>query len=126
MEAAKIGKVYKITHINSDDIYIGSTFQSLNKRFNDHWARSYGGSAHEWMHTYQKCEFLIELIKEYQGLDKLGLSAMEQLHINKENPAINKCPAFNPISGRCHHLTNKKGYPEQAIFRRKHNCHICK
>ena len=96
----KIGRVYKI-YFNKN-IYIGSTFKTLNERFNRH---KYDYKC--WLNKKRndKCEiypyflqfgienFKIELIKEYEVCDKYHLQAYEQLWINKLD-CVNKNSSF--------------------------------
>jgi hypothetical protein len=98
----KVGRIYKIITQESNDIYIGSTFQDLAQRFKRHknhykdWKKGVfcNIAVFELFEKYgvDKCKMM--LIKEYEVFDRLELEAREQLWINKLKP-INKINAFN-------------------------------
>lgn len=69
------GKIYKIIHARSNFVYVGSTFNTLNKRFGQHKSQLLRG--------LDSREYKIILIKEYKVIDKNHLEAYEQLWINK-------------------------------------------
>lgn len=85
-----IGRVYKITSCKGDEIYIGSTTQILTQRFGEHKyeytsKRRPGKKSSSWVlfdkYGVENCK--IELIKEYEIVDRQHLDAYEQLWINK-------------------------------------------
>jgi hypothetical protein len=92
----KIGRVYKILGINEatkDMLYIGSTFEELDVRYTKHFS-NYRGIMPKMMRIYGKDSFEIELIKEYNVIDKYQVRAYEQLYINKfKKKIINKYDA---------------------------------
>lgn len=98
----RTGKVYKIICTQSNDVYVGSTFNDTRKRFIQH---KYGFA--QWKSTNERKlsiyplfekygfdNFKIIVIKEYQVADKNHLLAYEQLWINKTR-CVN---ANNPLS----------------------------
>jgi group I intron endonuclease len=100
----KIGKVYKIICSQSNDVYIGSTFNTLRDRWMDHKNRyrvyqknkSRNMSIHTYFDKYGIDNFKIILIKEYEVVDRKHLESKEQLWINKLKN-INIQSAFNPM-----------------------------
>ena len=105
----KIGRVYKIINRLTTDIYIGSTFSTLNERWRGH-KKKYNKllkknitkcSIYDKFKKYDIQNFKIILIKEYlcyreHNKDFKHLHSKEQLWINKMK-CINKVCAFNPI-----------------------------
>ena len=106
----KIGKVYKIICTQSNDIYIGSTFNTLRDRFRrhkNHYNDYLNNKGHklsimDYFSKYTVDNFKIVLIKEYKVIDRKHLEAYEQLWINKLKP-INTQSAF-----RVEYLSKKK------------------
>ena len=100
----KTGKVYKIICTQSNDVYIGSTFNTLRDRWMDHKNRyrqyqknpSRNMSIHTYFDKYGTDNFKIILIKEYEVVDRKHLESKEQLWINKFKN-INIQSAFNPL-----------------------------
>ena len=90
----KIGRVYKIVHNQSDLVYIGSTFNQLRFRFQQHKTKG-NCIISKYLKEYGKENFKIILIKKYNVIDREHLHAKEQLWINKLR-CINKnnCIAF--------------------------------
>jgi len=105
------GTVYKIIcNLDSNFVYIGSTFNQLRHRFQEHknkyksWLNGKGRkcSIFDYFQKYGIDNFTIIKIKEYlvcreHGLDKKHLHAYEQLWINKTRNCCNKMLAFKPI-----------------------------
>lgn len=108
----QIGNVYKIIcSVNSEFIYIGSTFQKLNLRWISHKSKynKYlkGGnnkmSIFKYYDKYGIQSFRIVLIKSYNVYrdsqrDHKHLLAFEQLWINKTKKSVNLYNAFSPIA----------------------------
>jgi hypothetical protein len=104
------GIVYKIIcNLDSNFVYIGSTFNELRHRFQEHknqyrfWINKKGNkcSCFDYFQKYGINNFSIIKIKEYicyrsHKLDKKHLHAYEQLWINKTR-CCNKLPSFNPL-----------------------------
>ena len=126
----KIGRIYKIISSESNSCYIGSTFQNIEDRFKNH---------KEKYSTYQKgfrvnfftsfvlfeeygtenCK--IEIIKEYQVIDKKHLEVYESLWINKlkQNSVNLKTPfSLNSISKKMYQKLYYETYKmkNQTIF----------
>jgi len=90
-----IGKVYKITSCKGDEIYIGSTFKSLEKRFNLHKSDFSKCKSKILFKKYGYDSCRIELIKEYEVCDEYQLKAYEQLWMSKyENQVVNERGSF--------------------------------
>ena len=89
------GKVYKIVSSKTDEIYIGSTFRTLQQRFQLH--KNMNGCSSNIL--FEKCgvdSCTIQLIKVYQVCDELHLQAYEQLWINKyKDKVVNKLSSFS-------------------------------
>ena len=101
-----IGRVYKIVCYDDPNLlYIGSTFKTLNQRWNVHkchYKRNVGNkSLYKYFDKYGVDTFKIFLIKEYYVYrynyrDLKHLHSKEQLWINKLNCINIKC-SFNPL-----------------------------
>ena len=91
-----IGRVYKICTDEkyTDQIYIGSTFQSLEDRFVRHRIDPTCSSS-ILFDKYGYENFHIELIGEYDVIDRDHLEVYETLWINKyRNKCVNQCVPF--------------------------------
>lgn len=111
----KTGRVYKIIANTGDDVYVGSTFNTLKDRMKKHrscyaeWKKGKGGkfAVYDMFEKYGVDHCKMVLIKEYQVVaetirDKKHLSVYEQLWINKTN-CINIQNSF-----QIKHLYDKK------------------
>lgn len=90
-----IGRVYKICTDEkyTDEIYIGSTFDTLKNRFVNHKTNLCSSSILFEKYGYENCH--IELIKEYDVLDREHLETYETLWICKyRNKCVNQCVPF--------------------------------
>jgi len=90
-----IGRVYKICTDEkyTDEIYIGSTFDSLENRFRRHKTHYCSSSILFDKYGYENCH--IELVKEYDVIDREHLEAYETLWICKyRNKCVNKSVPF--------------------------------
>jgi hypothetical protein len=127
-ESYKVGIVYKIFYNNDPNImYIGSTLQSLNKRWVYHQQdynkylvneKKNASTIYPYFKQYDIKNFTIELIKEYKVCDKKHLFMYEQLNINKYNP-VNRINPFNILAKE-----DKKIYAAKHYQENKENIHI--
>jgi hypothetical protein len=102
-----IGNVYRIVHLGSDICYIGSTFKSLKDRLSCHrssfkrWDRGLITTRiaiYPYFQKYGPYEFAIELLKQYEVVDRSQLFAYETLWMNKyKKTCVNEVPAFAPL-----------------------------
>lgn len=102
-----VGRVYTIRSYQTDEIYIGSTFNPLYKRFAEHKNvfNQYKKGNHNYITSFKLIEYddcYIELLEEYQNLTKDQLNKHEGEYIRKNN-CVNKY-----VAGR-----KKKEYDEQ-------------
>ena len=87
------GKIYQILNTVTDDVYIGSTTQTLSNRMKNH--RSDGKKRLCHLKIYQAFskhgvdEFYIELIEKYPCECKEELTAREGFHIRQKKPSFN-------------------------------------
>jgi len=89
MEELKLGRVYKIICKVSNDVYVGSTFRTLSKRWIDHknmfnrWLEGKTSTItiYPIEEKYGVENFRIELIKEYKVCDRKHLEMYETLWI---------------------------------------------
>lgn len=86
----KKGKIYKIVHNQSNLCYVGSTFDELRNRWQNHKRAAKCDKQkpcciHKYLQQYGPENFKCILIKEYNVVDKYHLRAYEQLWINKLN-----------------------------------------
>lgn len=113
-DSFKIGIVYQIFYNNDPNIkYIGSTMQSLNKRWTYHKQdynkylidnKKNASTIYTYFKQYDIKNFTIEEIKKYNVVDKIQLIMYEQLNINKFKP-VNKINPFNILAS-----VDKKNY----------------
>ncbi len=101
-----IGRVYQIKHKTLPICYVGSTTNTLHRRWLDH-----GCSFRAWMNgnkvisismyphmrTHGMDQFEMLLLQEYHICDKQHLRAYEQLWVNKLS-SVNKKGPFNLLS----------------------------
>ena len=109
-----IGHIYKIIcNIDSNIVYIGSTFNQLRHRWQCHksdYKHKYGAiSIHKYFDKYGINNFKIILIKSYNVVrenqkDFKHLHAYETLWINKTKNSINQCLPYSPMK----YLNNKE------------------
>ena len=109
-----IGHIYKIIcNIDSNIVYIGSTFNQLRHRWQGHkynYKSNYGKfSIHKYFDKYGINNFKIILIKSYNVVrenqkDCKHLHAYETLWISKTKNCINKILPFSPMR----YLNDKK------------------
>lgn len=103
----KIGRVYKVIHHQGDELYIGSTFNQIRHRWQEHkraFKKYLNGkskkivSLYPFMEKYGIENFTIILIKKYHVIDRNQLLAYEQLWINKFSKiCVNKLNTYQPI-----------------------------
>jgi hypothetical protein len=106
------GYIYKlICTLDSDFIYIGSTFTTLSQRFHQHksqyktWLKDkkLNLSTYPYYDKYGIENFKIILIKSYKVCresqrDNTHLKVYEQIWMNKSKRAVNIHKAFNPLN----------------------------
>lgn len=93
----KIGRVYSLRSPNTNDIYIGSTFNPLYKRLGGHKIDFglYQKKKGDYITSYkiiEKGEPYIELIEQYENLTKEQLNRHEGEFIRAMD-CVNKCVA---------------------------------
>ena len=113
------GKIYQVSNIIDDDVYIGSTVESLGRRMIKHKYAAkkmyYNSSLLDKMNDYGFDRFFIELIEEYPCNTQIDLLAREG-HWIKQRGTLNKA-----IHGRTHHewyeeiKTGKGNYNETTL-----------
>ena len=91
------GKIYKITNDYNNDIYVGSTCNTLVKRFNEHKYRhrleKYKNiPLYKLMNEIGFDRFRIQLIQDYPCEDKYHLRQREG-HYTREIGTLNCCIA---------------------------------
>ena len=101
----KKGKIYQIKNTIDDDVYVGSTTNTLEGRMKGHRQGSHTKckqhlALYTKMNIYGFDKFFIELIEEYPCNSKLELGARE-CHWIKERGTLNKV-----IQGRTPHDWN--------------------
>ena len=132
------GIVYKIIcNLDSNFVYIGSTFNELRHRWQCHknnykkWLNGKGDkySCFDYFKKYGINNFSIIKIKEYicyrsNKLDTKHLRAYEQLWINKTPNCCNKHLAFQPLrreKDKQYHQDNKEKDKEYGKEYRENN-----
>ena len=105
------GYIYKIIcSLDSNFVYIGSTFTTLRQRWKSHrdcynkYLKGVGPnmSTHKYYKKYGIENFKIILIKSYKVIresqrDNTHLKVYEQLWLNKTKKSVNLYKAFNPL-----------------------------
>ena len=119
-----IGNIYKIIcNLDNSICYIGSTFNTLYKRFEEHknqYKNNNGEySIHKYFNKYGIDNFKIELIKSYNVIrthqkDYKHLYVYETLWINKTKNCVNKIVSFNPLKKERHKQYNDNHKEEIA------------
>ncbi len=112
----KIGRIYEIITSESDECYVGSTFNSLDHRFKNHKSayKKYLKGEYSKISVYklfddygiENCE--IRQIKEYVVIDSNHLKVYETLWMKKKN-SINK---IQPIGGILKKQNKSRYYKE--------------
>lgn len=116
-----IESIYKIVCSQSDICYVGSTFNLLKHRMNEHrfnfkrWDENKTTSEiaiYPYFQKYGPYECKIMLIKQYEVADRSQLLAYETLSINKsKRNCVNKIPPFALLK-RQRQKENSKKYWE--------------
>jgi group I intron endonuclease len=88
----KKARIYKIINTKTIDIYIGSTIQNLEKRFNAHRSnakQNKNGKLYDCIREHGVKNFSIELIEEFEieKIEEIGIR--ERKHYNELNPTLN-------------------------------------
>lgn len=88
----KIGKVYKIINNKTPDIYIGSSFSCLNKRFSIHkcYCSTSSLPLYKLMKEHGPENFKIEQIDELKCNSKDELRRLEGKYIKDLKPSLNQ------------------------------------
>ena len=94
--------VYKISHPNSLNIYIGSTKTTIKKRFYSHkthalYPDKYKSLLYELMRNENREGFIVELLETCEH-DKLR--EREQFYMNELNPQLNKIKSLRTLDER--------------------------
>ncbi len=101
----KIGKVYKLISLNSDKIYIGSTFLTLKERLGYHFSdyrrhhiyktfKPEGSSSMLIQYGFDTVK--IELLEQFENVDKKELRKQEMKYqLLNEKIICNKIMAMN-------------------------------
>ena len=103
------GKIYKITSEQTDNVYIGSTIQKLNRRFTGHKTDYKNGHNKSSKEIVKYDDARIELIENYPCNSNKELHTRERYYIENTPNTVNKS-----IPSR----TNKQYYEDN---REKHN-----
>lgn len=117
----RTGRVYKVIALEGNEVYVGSTFNTVRDRFKCHkqsYKKYLNGKYHnvsifDLFDKYGVDGCKMVLIKEYEVVDDKQLKAYEQLFINKLRP-INKT---NPFSIK--YLSNKQYREKKKEYREK-------
>lgn len=85
-----IGKIYKVTNLINNKIYIGQTTKSIEERFKQHISKAYQGKENNHFYSairkYGKENFTIELLEDNVPIESI---------INKEEEYIIKFDSVN-------------------------------
>ena len=103
-----IGRIYKLVSDETDDIYIGSTIQTLERRESGHtWDyKRYGEGKQHYMSSYKVVKYRdmrIELIFEGEFESVKEMHQLEGEYIRNTANSINRC-----IAGRSRQESDKE------------------
>lgn len=108
-------KIYRIVNTINDHIYIGSTIQTLNERFNNHKYDANRGSTtslHKLMREIGVENFKIELIKTVE-MKTPEEYEQEVIDIYNPNIILNDVNAFPKIDKNARRRNYRKQNPER-------------
>lgn len=138
-----IGRVYKITNADESIVYIGSTTQTLDKRWGSHirdYKRMIDGKdrchavIHRHFEEYGVDSFKILLISEHTITERNELFEFEQLTIDRTE-CVNQKPAYRTEDQRKealrqsslkYSLKNKESLKQKARLYREENRELIK
>ncbi len=109
----KTARIYKIINTKTVDIYIGSTIQSLEKRFNAHKSNSKlkkNGKLYDCMRENGIEHFTIELLEEFEITSKEDIGIKEKKYYTNLKPSLNTIsPAVSSLkaTGRIYKVYEK-------------------
>ena len=85
------GKIYKITNLTGDIIYVGSTIRSIQRRFNDHRIdlKRRNTKFHKHLKDNGFDNFEIELIENHKCSSRTELLERETYYIKQLKPLCN-------------------------------------
>ena len=114
----KNGKIYKILNNIDDNVYIGSTCQSLSERMSKHrWSikmNRHNGAFGDKVRELGIEQFYIELIEEYPCTSREQLLAKEGYHI-RQSGTLNK-----QVAGRTKQEFRKLWYENNPDYNREY------
>jgi group I intron endonuclease len=119
------GKIYKITNDYNDDVYVGSTCDTLVKRFSSHKKNANQHKNRTFSVLINEIgfdRFRIELIENFPCEDKYQLRQREGYYI-REIGTLNML-----VAGRTSQESNKLGEETEAIkeTRKQYRENVCK
>ncbi len=88
----KTAKIYKIVNTITEDIYIGSTIQTLKRRFTSHKSNvnlNKNNKLYNFMREKGVNNFSIELIEEFEFENKTIIGYKEKKYFEKFKPSLN-------------------------------------
>jgi hypothetical protein len=129
------GHIYKIIcRVDDTFCYIGSTFNTLRNRLQEH-KRNYktknGNSCiHKYFDKYGIENFKMILIKDYlvckdKQRDNKHLVVYETLWINKTKSCINKLLPFNPLKNNRKEYFKEYNEQKKQYRKEKVKCNVC-
>ena len=89
------GKIYKITSPDTNDIYVGSTTQTLKQRFKDHYKNYKNGHHTTASHILKHSDVKIELIQDYPTTSEYFLLARERYWIEQLDCVNHNLPSHS-------------------------------
>lgn len=124
----KNGKIYKIINNKDNQIYVGSTTQTLSQRFTDHKKSTTLKRCEKWkiikhMNQIGKKNFKIILIEEIKCKNKDTLTAREQYWMDLLKPTLNQCFSNGKDYKKLQNKWNKADNKRKEL--RKHDIIIC-
>ncbi len=86
-------KIYKLTDLTTDDVYYGSTIQTLQQRLNGHRSSARCGHKLGSHSIITNGDYRIDLVENYPCNTMKELHQREQYYISK-NPCVNKISSY--------------------------------
>jgi len=129
MEKLKVGKIYKLIDNTNANIYIGSTIQKLNIRFNEHKKeyKNFLNGKHNWVTSFdiiKNNNYRFEIIKYVVFKDRKELHQKERYYI-QNNICVNKCIPTRTNSEWVNDNKESRKVSKHNWSTEKKQCDIC-
>ena len=117
------GKIYKIHSYQTDDIYIGSTTDTLSRRFSGHKTNAKRNLTVKSKQILEYDDAMITLIENYPCNDKYELEKRERYHIENNNCVNKHVPTRTDKEYKLANKDKIKQQRQQYDFNNRDNKH---